>query len=488
MKTKRILLAVSFLIADLGSANAFDIMGLLVGAIKPGATRAICKSGGICRGGEGIGCSMSKNIASTCVMICQGKEGFDASTCVRKAQSKFGLDIQNKTYPGQTVKDHLASQIAKPNGMGNDPASKKLFDALCSKGRSLIGATFNEACDKRQGKFIEEPVQQPGGEEGMHEEMGHKNIQEAQGYDNVPPAPVTRGRIAQQQPNEVPQAAPGSLAAQLQAGKKNLNQQTPTRMRDPMVQARQDYISENSQQEEYEQYNTVPAAPVTRERIVQQQPNEVPQAAPGSLANQLQAGKRNLAKTQEVSRPNDDWARAEYMKERGIQPSLAMGAHRQGDVPPPPPAMRGGANNNIPPAPSLPAMVKGNIPTPPPAPMMHRSNVKAPPAPHAPAMPQHSGDDRNNLMAQIRQGKQLRKSDSSIPSANAPAKNDLNAQIKGGVNLRKTDPNIRKQPINSSNSMDSAFLQGLANVRKAHAPHEFSGGEETAVAPDPNWD
>jgi hypothetical protein len=146
MGFRKFLAAAAFVVSTFSGANAaINPVTAITQAMKPGATHAICKSGGICRKFEGIGCNISKNFASTCALICDGKEGFNESTCVRKAARRFGLNMQTESYGNESIQDHLGRQIIK--GTGNDPISQKLFTVLCSPvGKSLTRGKLVEAC------------------------------------------------------------------------------------------------------------------------------------------------------------------------------------------------------------------------------------------------------------------------------------------------------------------------------------------------------
>ncbi|AIK95816.1 hypothetical protein [Candidatus Odyssella acanthamoebae] len=147
MGFRKFLAAAAFVFTGISGADAaVNPVTVITQSIKPGATHAICKSGGICRKFEGIGCSISKNFASTCALICDGIEGFNGSTCVRKAARRFGLNMQTKSYGNESIQEHLGRQIVK--GTGNDPISQKLFTVLCSAvGKSLTKGKLTEACN-----------------------------------------------------------------------------------------------------------------------------------------------------------------------------------------------------------------------------------------------------------------------------------------------------------------------------------------------------
>ncbi|MBW8310243.1 MAG: hypothetical protein K0M45_11540 [Candidatus Paracaedibacteraceae bacterium] len=147
MGFRQFLAVAAVVFSGVSSSNAaINPVTAITQAIKPGATRAICKSGGICRKFEGIGCNISKNFTSTCALICDGKEGFNESTCVRKASRRFGLNMKTKSYGNESIQDHLGRQIAK--GTENDPVSQKLFTVLCSPvGKSLTQGKLVEACE-----------------------------------------------------------------------------------------------------------------------------------------------------------------------------------------------------------------------------------------------------------------------------------------------------------------------------------------------------
>ncbi len=145
---RKFLAVAAFILTGFSGSNAaVNPVTAITQAIKPGATHAICKSGGICRKFEGIGCNISKNFTSACALICDGKEGFNESTCVKKANRRFGLNMKTKSYGNsESIQDHLGRQILK--GHENDPVSQKLFTVLCSPvGKSLTRGKLVEACE-----------------------------------------------------------------------------------------------------------------------------------------------------------------------------------------------------------------------------------------------------------------------------------------------------------------------------------------------------
>lgn len=139
------------------NGNAFDITsftGSLAKAILSGAKEQICKQGGVCRKFKGIPCEFSKDLISSCAVICADRPDFLASTCMKKAKSKFGLDASSLKYKtGEHVAAHLKRQLEKGKA-GNNSAQVKLFDAFCSvKAENLVLPQYKEDISDGCRKF-----------------------------------------------------------------------------------------------------------------------------------------------------------------------------------------------------------------------------------------------------------------------------------------------------------------------------------------------
>ncbi|WP_032112614.1 hypothetical protein [Candidatus Paracaedibacter symbiosus] len=155
-----------------GGFNLVSFTASLGSAISNGAKDQICKQGGVCRKFEGIPCEFSKDLVSSCAIICGDRPDFIASTCIRKSQNKWGLNTQTWTYrDGEHVSVHLKRQLEKGR-FGNNPAQIKFFDSFCSlKGTSLVLPLFKqdiqEGCRTFKGGGNVRPNQQQGSGQGI---------------------------------------------------------------------------------------------------------------------------------------------------------------------------------------------------------------------------------------------------------------------------------------------------------------------------------
>ena len=64
-----------------GGGGTFDAVGQMIGSLASGAKTQICKQGGVCRKFNGFACGYSKNLVSTCAIICKDEPGFKESKC-----------------------------------------------------------------------------------------------------------------------------------------------------------------------------------------------------------------------------------------------------------------------------------------------------------------------------------------------------------------------------------------------------------------------
>lgn len=94
----------------------------------PEALKAqICTKGNLCRAGEGMIMSTSKNLFSICQIACEGYSDFDNASSVSKAAAKHEFDKATGKYAsGETPKEHIMRQFKK---VGN---KSELANQFCS--------------------------------------------------------------------------------------------------------------------------------------------------------------------------------------------------------------------------------------------------------------------------------------------------------------------------------------------------------------------
>lgn len=221
-----------------GAAGKFDPIKEMMVNMQNGAKTAICKEGGVCRKFEGYACQFSKNLVSTCALMCANQPGFlPNSKCSQKAQKSFGFIPQTLSYTtGESAVDHLSRQLEK-GPMGNNPASQQFFNAFCSvKGAQLIEPQYKQqvanACRVYKGTAAGVGYAQPRlGYQGQQQQLQqqYQVPQQRQQQAQQPQQRQQQYQAPQQRQQQVqqPQQRPQQVQQQPQQWQRAVPQQRP---------------------------------------------------------------------------------------------------------------------------------------------------------------------------------------------------------------------------------------------------------------------